>query len=380
MKKTIVTAMLITAFVIAFLSVPGRGGETEGTIPFRMVGHMILVTAKIDDSPNEYNFIVDTGGATFVAKDVAEDLGLKQMGPQAKISTLHLPGFPIENVFCFTTFDFSLFKALGIPIHGIIGSSLLERFKVTLDYKAGTIMLSQDTRQLEKPDRGMLLKFRNHPVNNAPLVEMEVNGKAVEAMIDTGQPYPLVIPIETFEEYGRDDFDGCIKSKGLMEKWPSTKVDFNYLVRLKKVQMGGSAFPNFLCLFGDLPKVLSMPLVGSDFLSQFVLVINFPGDEMQMVPHDDFHLKNNLFSVGINVELSEKEEVLVEGIWEKSPAEKAGILAGDRIVSFNSKAVGPDNMLELQNALRDDNIKSLNLELISGGQEKRLVLEKALLF
>ena len=191
--------MIITWVFIVASSLGFCEGK-NGTIPFRMVGHLMTVLVKINDSPKEFNFVVDTGGATFVDKGVADELGLKQAGPQAKINTLHLPGFPIENVFCFTTFDFSHLKAVGAPVHGIIGSTLLERFKVIFDYRTGTINLSEDTEGLDKPEKGILLKFRNHPVNNAPLVEMEINGKTVEAMIDTGQPNPLVLPIETFEE------------------------------------------------------------------------------------------------------------------------------------------------------------------------------------
>jgi len=372
--------LLIFTWVFIVASFQGFCEGKNGTIPFRMVGHLMTVLVKINDSPKEFNFVVDTGGATFVDKGVADELGLKQVGPQAKINTLHLPGFPIENVFCFTTFDFSHLKAVGVPIHGIIGSTLLERFKVIFDYRAGTIDLSEDTEGLDKPEKGILLKFRNHPVNNAPLVEMEINGKTVEAMIDTGQPYPLVLPIETFEQYGAGDFNGCLKSVGLMEKWPNTKVDYNYLARVKQVRMGGSTFPNFLCLFGDLPKVLSMPLVGSDFLSQFIIVINYPGDEMLVIPNEDFYLKDNLFSIGMNLDVSEKGEIVVEGIWEKSPAEKAGIKVGDRIVFFNSKKAGLGYLLEFQKALMDDTIKIISIEVIGAGKMKSVVLEKTLLF
>jgi len=380
MKKLVLSVLLIFTWVFIVASFQGFCEGKNGTIPFRMVGHLMTVLVKINDSPKEFNFVVDTGGATFVDKGVADELGLKQVGPQAKINTLHLPGFPIENVFCFTTFDFSHLKAVGVPIHGIIGSTLLERFKVIFDYRAGTIDLSEDTEGLDKPEKGILLKFRNHPVNNAPLVEMEINGKTVEAMIDTGQPYPLVLPIETFEQYGAGDFNGCLKSVGLMEKWPNTKVDYNYLARVKQVRMGGSTFPNFLCLFGDLPKVLSMPLVGSDFLSQFIIVINYPGDEMLVIPNEDFYLKDNLFSIGMNLDVSEKGEIVVEGIWEKSPAEKAGIKVGDRIVFFNSKKAGLGYLLEFQKALMDDTIKIISIEVIGAGKMKSVVLEKTLLF
>ena len=355
-------------------------GAGEGEIPFRMLGHLMTVTVKINDSPKEYNFVVDTGGATFVSKEVADNLGLKQMGPQAKINTLHLPGFQIANIFCFTTFDFSHFNSLSVPIHGIIGSTLLERYRVMFDFVRGVMTLSDDQSELEIPENGLRFKFRNHPVNNAPLIECKINGKIREAMIDTGQPNAFVLPIETFEDYAAEDFAGFFKSKGLMEKWPDNKVSFNYLVRLNKVELGGKTFDKVLCLFGDLPRLLSMPLIGTDLLTQFRITIDFPTDEMVMVPIGGFRLKDNLFSVGVNVVLSEENEIIVGGIWENSPAEKAGLQVGDRVSSLSSMDIRPDNLLDLQNALRDDEVDTIELGVISKGVKRTVHLKKTMLF
>ena len=79
----------------------------------------MTVLVKINDSPVEFNFVVDTGGATFVDKGVADELGSKQLGPQARINTLHLPGFPIENVFFFTTLIFHTSRPWGLPFMGL---------------------------------------------------------------------------------------------------------------------------------------------------------------------------------------------------------------------------------------------------------------------
>jgi hypothetical protein len=315
-----------------------------------------------------------------VSKEVADDLGLKQRGPQAKITTLHLPGFQIENIFCFTIFDFSIFNSLSVPIHGIIGSTLLERYKVTFDFKNSVMILSDDESVPECPKNGLRFKFRNHPVNNAPLIEFKINGKTLEGMIDTGQPHALVLPIETFDTYFEADFAGLVKSRGLMEKWPGTRVDYNYLVRLKTIEMGEMTFENVLCLFGDLPSPLSMPLIGTDLLTQFRIIIDFPRDEMIMIPNSDFRMKDNLFSVWLNLGLSGDNDVLVEGVWENSPADKAGILVGDRISSFRSVDMRPDNLLELQYALHDDEVGTIDLEVVSRGEKRSVLLKKTMLF
>ena len=371
--------LAVLVFVMSF-SGGLYGGAEEGEIPFRMLGHLMTVTVKINDLPQNYNFVVDTGGVTFVDKKLADELQLKQVGSQAKINTLYLSGFSIENIFCFTTFDFSHFSSLSVPIHGIIGSNLLERFVTTFDFHNHMMMLSSETLDLEKPARGLWMKFKNHRVNNAPVVDLKINGNLKEAMIDTGQPHTLVLPIETFEKYVSVDFTYYIKSKGLMEKWPGNKVNFNYMARMKTLELAGAKFDNTLCLFGDLPSMLSMPLIGTDFLSQFKIIINFPKDEMVMIPNQDFNLKDNLFSLGLNAILSENNQVFVGGIWKNSPADKAGIRVDDIIVSFNSRKVTLDNLLELQNILLDDNVETIELEVISQGKKRGVLLKKEFLF
>lgn len=356
------------------------GEAEEGKIPFRMLGHLMTVEIRIDDSPKDFHFVVDTGGRTFVAKAVADDLGLKQMGPQAKINTLHLEGMDIENIFCFTTFDFSHLNSLGTPIHGIIGSDLMERFRVTFDFKTRRITFADGTEPLEKPDSAALLKFENHRINNAPLVEFKVNDKPLKGMIDTGQPHALVLPLETFESYGPEDFSGIIQSRGLMAKWPNTRNDYNYLVRVKAVHVGNRDYPLVSCLFGELPRVLSMPLLGMDFLALFTIIIDFPNDEIFLIPRDGLSLKANIFSVGLNAGLSEDEVVVVEGLWEGSPADKAGLEVGDKILSYKGVPLRADNLLGLQDALRDERIETIVLEISRGDSRRRVVLGKDMLF
>jgi predicted aspartyl protease len=378
MRKTgIICAVLMGS---AILSPAFTAGTDEAGIPFRMLGHLMTVKVRIDASSRDFNFVVDTGGATFVAKEVADELGLKQMGPQAKISTLHLEGMDIENIFCFTTFDFSHLNSLGIPIHGIIGSTLMERYRATFDFERRRITFSDGSETLEKPEGAALLKFTNHRINNAPLVEFEIDGKTYKGMIDTGQPHSVVLPIETFEDYERGEFSGIIESRGLMEKWPNPKILHNTMVRLRTMRLGPWAFSDLLCLFGDLPQMLSMPLIGMDFLSLFTIIIDFPRDEMVLIPRDGLSTKTNLFSVGLNVGLGEGGAVVVEGLWKGSPADKAGLEVGDRIVSFEGSPIEPEQLRALQEALRDDGIKAIELEILNEETTRRVVLEKANLF
>ena len=85
--------------------------------------------------------------------------------------------------------------------------------------------------------------------------------------------------------------------------------------------------------------------------------------------------------MGLNVGISEDGEVFVEGLWEDSPADIAGLEVGDRIVSLQLyEPVRPDNLMKLQYALRDDRVSTIELEVFSGDTGRRIVLEKANLF
>jgi hypothetical protein len=353
---------------------------TIGEIPFKKLGHQIFVEAKINDSESDYNFMIDTGGLTFINKTIVQELDLKQRGPMAKITTLNLSGYQIENIFCFTTFDFSLLRRLGTPIHGIIGSNLLERFKVTFDFQAGSLTFSTDTTILNPSDNGLIFTFRNHPVNNAPIIKFKVNQKIIEGMIDTGQPYPVVLPLKDFEQYEKSDISGSIQSKGIIVKWPQTNPSYNHLTRLKSCEFASLKITNVICLFGELPPMLSMPLIGTDFLSQFKMIINYPKDEMMLVPNPDCHFKNNQFSIGLNLNLSENNEIFVEGVWENSPADKLNIQVGDHVIAFNSKKVTPENLIELIEIMKDDYVKSIRLEIKNQNGKRKLNLKKAMLF
>jgi len=207
-----------------------------------------------------------------------------------------------------------------------------------------------------------------------------MGGKSIEGMIDTGQPYPVVFPLESFEEYKNLHLTDFIKSRGLMEEWPGTTTDFNYLARLKSFELETIKIDSLICLFGQLPRMLSMPLIGNDFLSQFKIVINYPKDEMLMIPCDDIHFKKNQFSFGINPDISEENEIIVKGVWENSPADDAKIEVGDIILSINSQKATHANCIELIKIIQDDHTESMTFEIMNRGVTRKIKLNKKMLF
>ncbi|MFC1564763.1 PDZ domain-containing protein [candidate division KSB1 bacterium] len=351
--------------------------EKDIQVPFKLLTHFILVKVKVNNSPADYIFIVDTGGLTFIDKKLATELKLKQQGMMAKVNELDLNGNTINNIFCFTNFNFDHLKKLGIPIHGIIGSDLLERFKVNFDFRSNIITLINDSSDLKTPENAYYFKFRNHPINNAPIVKFKLNGEEFEGMIDTGQPYHLVFPLNTFEKNKENIVSEYLRSNGLMVKWPNTKADYNYLAKFRNFEFGSLKLNSVTGIYGELPRMLSMPFIGMDLLSRFNITINFPKDEMVLLPDENIKLDENYFSWGFNPDVSEDGKIFILGVLENSPAYNAGIRPNDEIISFNSKNTSLDNMIDLLKMVKDDNIQSVELEIKGKG---KIRLEKEHLF
>ena len=385
MKKPTLAVAVIT-FLIAVQApftghrssaAPNTGIEIK--IPFDKLGHFVLLKAKINGSQKTYNFIVDTGAITIIDKDLANELGLKKRGPMAKISTLEVAGYQMENVFCYTGFDLTLFKRLGTPIHGIIGSNLLDRYSATFDFKSRLLVLSTHASTRSLPKGAIVIPFRDHPMNKSPIVKLRINGSSLEGMIDTGQPFPLVLPIEDFEKYKDGGLSAVIRSKGVMVKWPMTKPDHNYMTRLKSIKLGSLAAKDIACVFGELPPLLSMPLIGMDLLTQYRVTIDYLRHEIVMVAYSDAHIRDNYYSTGLNINLSKGDSTFVEGVWEGSAADMAGIRAGDVIIAFNNRKATAADLPELLDLMRNDDVKSIEFEVMNANGTKRVRVNKTML-
>jgi predicted aspartyl protease len=370
------TAFFLTGAVLA----QEEDIPIKGIVPFELKEHCIIVKAKVNGSSRTYDFLLDTGALTFIDKEVVEELDLKTRGNMAKMDTLEMGDVSIPNIFAFTTFNTQAFRKHGITFHGIIGSNLLERFKITLDYRNQRMIISPDDETTKGNALGYRCKFTNHPVNYAPLVNCTINGNVqMKAMVDTGQPYSIVLPLEYLDRLGARDSPYLIKSKGIMIKWPNTKTTDSSIWRLGQFEMENLKVDNLMCCFAELPRLLSVPLLGRDYLAQFLITIDYPNDEILFVPYREAQFVDNLFSFGINLARGEDNTIVVEGLWTGGPADRAGIQVGDEIVECNSMTVSSDDIFKLRQLLTNENLKDIKLIVKDKEGQHEVSLHKEML-
>jgi hypothetical protein len=365
------------------VSAGARTAARETVIPFELQDYLIVVQCRINHAPELHNFVLDTGGLTVIDKALADELQLKQQGQQAKIDTFHVGDCAVDRLFVFTDFDLQpLRDSYGIDVSGIIGSDLLEDYLVTIDYEKRRLTLSTDVEGLaaekESNTAGYLLKFTKHPINRAPMIRCKLNGSIeVEAMVDTGQPYALALPLKEMERTGASQQSSTLKAKGVIVKWPGTASPDNYLARLKSLEADSLKTNGIMTVFAELPPLLSVPLLGGDFLSRYLIKLDYVHGEMLLVPRTGQPGPNHAFSTGLQLKRNAENQLVVRGIWEKSPADRAGIQVGDRILEFNSRKVTPELHRELWLLLNDGKTESVELLIETKAGPRRIVLKKA---
>ncbi len=88
------------------------------------------------------------------------------------------------------------------------------------------------------------------------------------------------------------------------------------------------------------------------------------------------HLKydKNVFTTGIGLVRFEQVGLRISGIWENSPAAKAGLHPGDLILKINGKRVTKST----SDPLFDDGVSSLALLVESNGAQHSVTVQKSL--
>lgn len=380
MRKITACSFLIALVVNCVVFAQVEDLPVKGVIPFELKEHFIVIKGKINGSRAQYNFSLDTGGLTFIDRKVAEELGLKIRGNMAKMNTLEMGELSIPNIFAFMGFNLDEFKKHGVTLHGIIGSNLLERFKVTIDYRKQRMILSPDKEATGEMSHGYRFKFTNHPLNYAPMIECKINGGiAIKAMVDTGQPYSIVLPLVYLDKLNAINNKHLVRSKGTMIKWPGTSKTESYLWRLDQFEQQNLEINDLMCCFAELPPLLSVPLLGKDFLSNFLITIDYPNDDILFVPYEDAEFLKNEFSFGINLSRGENNTIVVEGLWTGGPADKAGIKVGDEIVECNSMPLNDDDIFKTRQLIKNEGVKEIILVVKNKEGQREVSLHKEML-
>ena len=358
----------------------------ESEIPFRLLRHKITIPVFLNDEPSEYVFVLDTGALTFIAEHVATALELEKgqsipsmdedetayltrlksirLG-QMEVKDLIIPRMDLQTVFD-STFIFA----------GFIGSDYLRFFMTTIDYRNCALTLSQPADTVDSHLSGYRIPMEAPLPLRFPYVDIAVNDSIkTRAMIDTGSPFSLVMPLSFEARLCRPPQNPCLTSVGTPVKWPSTDPPHNCLTRLSTVRIGELVVKDLPTILTELPMMVGTPLLGKDFLDKYVIELDYPAQELRLSPFEDSHHETNVYATGLGLRKHDGS-IVVSGYWEGSPASRCGIHPGDRILEVNGINAHSLTQDDVDAILRDDTVTSIHLGVKHDENVNIISLEK----
>lgn len=245
----------------------------------------------------------------------------------------------------------------GIEVQGIIGADILKRFVVQINYQRRTITL-HDPNHFVPPPPG---KFESYPVDYnryKPYISVPTGLPAqrtrnLKYLIDTGASLSLMLHANT---------DSLLT---LPEKVVTSNIGMGlggflqgYAGRIPWMQVGDYRLEQIVTYFQELaPTVDTLLLnnrngiIGNQWLERFVVIFDYPHEKLYLAPIPKYNQRFEFDRSGLNLAATgdQLRTFVVMSVSPGSPADQAGILAGDQIRSVNGVGYA---LLDLEGILR----------------------------
>lgn len=344
-------------------------------IPFQEYDHLILLQILVNEK-GPFTFILDTGtkGSSIFAP-LANQLKLDYrkltryeesrdslLYGKAKSVSYQLNTVEFSAKHCLLYLkDDAVERALGIPIHGILGSDLFDAFVVDIDYNVDSIRL-YDPQTFVHLGKGHPIKFSLH--KRIPSIQVGVKPgvkaepKTTNLLLQTGWKGTVALNERFIEKWvGFDAFS-------------SYYFYYRMLLPGHLIPMRTTIVP-YLEIWGikmtDMPLFLSRKekaltpgywfingIVGNELLRRFNLVFDYPHNVVYVSKNKHFDDPAPVSRSGLELKASEDlKHVFVHKVHRFSPAAEADIKEGDEVIGIYDVPMEEITLSELRDQLMD---------------------------
>lgn len=410
--------LLIAQEDFAFIS-----EKKKVTIPFRLINNLIIVPVKVNGV--ELNFLLDTGVEETILfsldeKDEVklfevEKTKLKGLGSEAPIEALRssknlltIPGLEIRNheILIVLDQDFNFSSSLGVPVNGIIGYHFFKNSLIEIDYSRKKIHVYNENKikkiKLLQKYKPIDIKIENAKPYLETSVTIDKDSIVAKCLIDTGNSDPvwlfasksdhISIPKKNFVDFLGRGFSGEVHGKR---------------ARISHLAIGQFEFKKPISSFPDSVSIMNVKMVkdrlgsvGGELLKRFNVIFDYQNQKIYLKKNRNFNDSFKYNISGINVhhvglqwiseEVSLRTHLIsnsqeshytqketpdfkynfllkpayeIASVRKDSPAYKAGLLKGDKIVSINKKHVYKLTLQEIITLLKADAGDYISMEI-----------------
>ncbi len=331
-------------------------GSSVVEVPFRLEANKILVDVKVNGS-KPLPFVLDTGAPTSVllkpdtvAAESLEIIGQAHVGGaggEGDFQIAQLAGGVRLEVGDLRIEDARMVimpdqgeKHIGTsPWAGIFGAQLFASAAVEIDWVGERLRLYEPSTFEASPEAvAVPLEIHGGHVYAAAEVTVDGRSKQVALVVDTGASHALALDPAKVAAPARR-LRNAVLGRGL------NGVLTGDISRVDRLRIGGLSFDNVVTSFPDTaPTVLTVGAdgnLGTEVLRRSVVTFDYERNRMLLEPGEAAAEPFVFSTSGLRIEpwLSDDGSVGVDEVYADSPAARAGLSTGDRVVAVNSQPI-----------------------------------------
>lgn len=409
-KSPFIIAFIIIIMLQAYLASSSYGqkfqfdyGIKKDAINFKLVKNLVIIPIYINDK-GPFNFILDTGVDPLIITD-SSIVDASQLTNLRKVKingngegdeitayisnniTAKVGASTMQHVPTVILKDdvFNLSSYLGRKIHGLIGYNFFNSFIVKINYVQSRVSFSvPQTRKKLKWSKLDLEFLDNKPYINVDLQIPDLGSIKAKLIIDCGASHAL--SLESYKEgvfpLPNPNFQANL-GVGL-----SGKINGN-IGRINSIKLGNydlknvlTSFPNYNDVAAKTKQKQRTGNLGADILKRFTVIFDYQDGAMYLKKNTHYNetFEHDMSGIELYVDDKQYTRVFISRVEPASPAEKAGILANDEILSINFMAIDTYSFDSIINLLKSENGKNVLIEFMRDGKVyvKLLALKRRL--
>lgn len=389
-KVTFAAPRQMAAFARPTERPPGgriEGGRRTVTIPFRLLNNHVYVEAKVNGK-GPYTFIVDTGGHTLISPRVAREAGLNVVGAgvtsgagektettgYARYREIALGPVRLSDQPAFIT---NIYQPAieGIAVDGMVGFELFARFAIRIDYGSKTMTLSDfDAFSADNAGTAVPFNFYDH----LPSVDGMIDDLPAHFDIDTGSRSEIDVTSPFVAKHGlRERYRPGLDA---ITGWGVGGASHAYVVRMPSITLGPVKVPGVVtglskAKAGSFSDPSFDGNIGSGFLKRFAVTFNYNRQLMYLKRLDPQPADAGAFDrsgMWIN---AKDGGYIVEHVSPGGPADQAGVLKGDTILSIDGKPARAEDLSAARTTLKvRPEGSAVTLVILRGGTSRTIDL------
>lgn len=324
-------------------------------VPLEVLGNRLFVEVELGGHPRR--FLFDTGSPSMMDAPLADALGLevidRRQGRDAHGAIVETRVGQSDLVVGGTTFRKVPVFVADFPetarclFDGVLGSEVLPLCAWQIDLPESALRCSSDLGRLAHIDEAARQPLHTFGYPHAPFLEVRFAEKAnSKALFDTGSPEYIAVSPPDLEGAKRNRAVGrTVPGSGSIGGslgGPAPEAD-QHMVQLQTLSLGSVA----LGPVAALARESSPSLIGAAVLEHFVVTLDARSASAYFAPYRGGPYARAAYGFG----LSFHDGVRVALVWEGSPADRAGMRVGQRVVAINGEPVDPP-CPGIRNALR----------------------------